>query len=62
MGWSKVELNAGESKQVSVTIDPLYLAIYDETTNAWKLVPGSYTFMAGASSQDLPLQQKVNLE
>jgi beta-glucosidase len=62
VAWSKVRLNAGESKQVSLTIDPLYLDIYDESASAWKLVPGSYTFMAGPSSQDLPLQQKVNLE
>jgi len=62
VAWSKIRLNASESKQVNLTIDPLYLDIYDESASAWKLVPGSYTFMAGASSQDLPLQQKVNLE
>lgn len=62
VAWSKVRLNAGESKLVSLTIDPLYLDVYDENTSAWKLVPGGYTFMAGASSQDLPLQQKVTLE
>lgn len=62
VAWSKVRLNAGESKQVSLTIDPQYLSVYDENASAWKLVPGSYTFMAGASSQDLPLQQKVTLE
>jgi beta-glucosidase len=62
VAWSKVRLDAGESKQVSLTIDPLYLSIYDESASAWKLVPGSYTFMAGTSSQDLPLRQKVTLE
>jgi len=62
VAWSKVHLDAGESKQVSLTIDPLYLSIYDENGSAWKLVPGSYTFMAGTSSHDLPLQQKVTLE
>jgi beta-glucosidase len=62
VAWSKVRVNAGESKQVSLTIDPLYLSIYDESASAWKRAPGSYTFMAGTSSQDLPLQQKVTLE
>ncbi len=62
VAWSKVRLDAGESKQVSLTIDPLYLSIYDENASAWKLAPGSYTFMAGTSSQALPLQQKVTLE
>ena len=62
VAWSKVRLAPGESKQVTLTIDPLYLSIYDESASAFKLVPGSYTFMAGTSSQDLPLQQKVALE
>jgi beta-glucosidase len=62
VAWSKVRLNAGESKQVSLTVDPLYLDVYDENASAWRLVPGSYAFMVGASSEDLPLQQKVTLE
>jgi beta-glucosidase len=62
VGWSKVNLNAGESKHVSVSIAPLYLSIYDEASDSWKLVPGSYTFMAGGSSQNLPLVAKVDLK
>jgi beta-glucosidase len=62
VAWSKVRLEAGESRQVSLTVDPLYLEVFDENASAWKLVPGSYAFLVGASSQDLPLQQKVTLE
>ncbi|HEX4542992.1 MAG TPA: glycoside hydrolase family 3 C-terminal domain-containing protein [Candidatus Acidoferrum sp.] len=62
VGWSKVNLSAGESKQVSVNVTPLYLSIYDEASDSWKLVPGSYTFMAGGSSQNLPLTAKVDLK
>jgi beta-glucosidase len=62
VGWSKVPLKAGESKQVTVTIDPLYLSIYNEASDSWKLVPGSYTFMVGGSSQSLPLAKRINLK
>jgi beta-glucosidase len=62
VGFSKVRLNAGESKEVSVSIDPMYLSVYDEGTESWKLAPGGYSFMAGGSSQDLPLVQKVSLK
>ncbi len=31
-------------------------------SDGWKLVPGSYTFMVGGSSQDLPLVEKVSLK
>jgi beta-glucosidase len=62
VGWSKVRLNAGESKQVSVTVNPMYLSIYDQAMDGWKLMPGSYTFMVGGSSQSLPLVEKVTLK
>jgi beta-glucosidase len=62
VGWSKVHLNEGESAQVSVSVDPLYLSVYDEVQGEWKLVPGSYTFMVGGSSQNQPLHEKVNLD
>ena len=61
VGWSKVQLNPGEDKEVNVTVDPKYLSIYDENAKGWKLVPGSYSFMVGGSSQNLPLVEKIDL-
>ena len=61
VGWSKVHLNAGESKQVTVSVVPKYLSIYDEARDGWRLVPGTYTFMVGPSSRDLPLTERVSL-
>jgi len=62
VGWSKVKLQAGESKEVTVNIDAEYLSIFDEASESWKMVPGVYSFMAGGSSQDLPLVQKITLK
>jgi beta-glucosidase len=62
VGWSKLHLDSGESREVSITIDPLYLSIFDETVDGWKLLPGSYTFMVGGSSQDLPLVKKAYMK
>jgi beta-glucosidase len=61
IGWTRVELAPGESKQVSVPVDQDRLTVYDEASDAWKLVPGSYTVLAGGSSQDLPLHQQITL-
>jgi beta-glucosidase len=61
VGWSRVSLAAGESKQVTVSIDPKYLSVFDESADKWKLTPGSYTFKVGGSSQDLPLTQTIAL-
>lgn len=62
IGWARVELAPGESKQVSIPVKQDRLTVYDEASDAWKLVPGSYTVMAGGSSLDLPLHQQINLQ
>jgi len=62
VGWSKVTLNAGESKEVAVEVDPKYLSIFNAERNGWQLIPGDYGFMVGGSSQSLPLKESVSLK
>lgn len=62
VGWNKVWLKAGESKEVNVSVDAKYLSIFDEAAGVWKLVPGGYTFLVGGSSQELPLNTKADLK
>ena len=62
VGWSRVPLEAGESKKVKVTIDAKYLSIFDEATNSWKLLPGVYTFRVGSSSRDLALTTTIAVQ
>ena len=61
VGWSKIPLKAGESKEVAVDVDRKYLSIFNVEQNLWQLVPGDYSFMVGGSSQNLPLKEAVNL-
>ncbi|HLW84178.1 MAG TPA: glycoside hydrolase family 3 C-terminal domain-containing protein [Candidatus Sulfotelmatobacter sp.] len=62
VGWSKVKLNAGESKEASVVVDPKYLSIFNVEKNAWQLMPGDYTILVGGSSQSLPLKESISLK
>jgi beta-glucosidase len=62
VGWSKVKLDAGESKEVAIAVDEEYLSIFNVDRDAWQLVPGDYTFLVGGSSQNLPLKESVNLK
>jgi beta-glucosidase len=62
VGFSKVKLNAGEKRAVTIEIDPKYLSIFDEQKDDWSLIPGEYTIMVGGSSQDLPLKATINLK
>jgi len=62
VGWSKVKLNGGESKEVTVEVDPKYLSIFNVERNRWQLIPGDYGFMVGGSSQSLALKESVSLK
>jgi beta-glucosidase len=59
VGWTRVELAAGESKRVSVPVSRDRLTVYDEASDSWKLVRGNYLIRVGSSSEDLPLQQTI---
>ncbi len=61
IGWEKVDLQPGESKTVTLKIDPLYLSIFDAATDHWTIVPGEYKVMAGPSSASLPLTATLSL-
>jgi beta-glucosidase len=62
VAWSKVKLEAGESKDVTIEVEPQYLSVFDAEKEAWKLVPGSYTFLVGGSSLSLPLKESISLK
>jgi beta-glucosidase len=61
VGFHKVWLRAGESKELTVEVNPKYLSIFNVEQNGWQLLPGEYSFMVGGSSQNLPLKQAVSL-
>src|SRR5712671_5344771 len=62
VGWSKVALKPGESKEVTVDVQQKYLSIFNVDQDTWQLIPGDYTVMVGGSSRDLPLKESVNLK
>ncbi len=52
-GFSKVELNPGESKRVTLILSFDDFAFWDVPTDQWKIKPGKYEIKIGASSQQL---------
>ena len=59
VGFDRVELRPGESRTVSMTIDPRLLA--DWTGKGWTVQPGTYSFAAGHSATDFVLTGDVKL-
>jgi beta-glucosidase len=51
VGWARVDLKPGESRQVSVSIDPRLLATFDEASRRWRIRPGVYRLTTGFDSE-----------
>ncbi len=62
VGWSRVKLNPGESKEVTVDVEPLFLYVFNTDQHVWQRPAGEYTFMVGGSSQSLPLKAAISLK
>jgi len=60
-GFVKVSLKAGETKQVSVTLDSRSFSFYNTLINDWTVESGEFTIMVGASSRDIKLSQTVKV-
>jgi beta-glucosidase len=54
-GWQRVPLAPGESKSVTVTLDPLTMSVFDVATDSFELPKGSYRVLVGPSSREAPL-------
>ena len=52
-GFAKVNLAAGSSTDVSFTLDPSALSIWDTGSGGWVTRPGTYQVMVGDSSRDI---------
>lgn len=60
--FQRVQLSPGESRKVSFLLYRRDLSFWDIQTHSWKAEPGTFIIHAGNSSENLPLQQKFNLE
>jgi beta-glucosidase len=61
-GFSKVFLNPGETKPVSIRLDARALSYYDVKTHAWKADPGQFNIYVGRSEADIQLEGKLSYQ
>lgn len=56
VGFSKINVKPGESRQVRITISPRMQSIWSVDANDWKFIPDSRVYV-GASSRDIRLSK-----
>ncbi len=65
VGWAKVELAPGETREVSVTLDPdatsRPLSYWNVNMNGWERANGDYQVYVGASSRDIRLTDTLRV-
>jgi beta-glucosidase len=59
VGWAKIHLAPGESKTVTVKLEPKLLSVFNEAKDDWELLAGDYRIFVGGSSDDTPLSASV---
>ena len=60
-GFQRISLNPGETKSVTLELPAEKLAFWDERTHAFLVEPGTYEVMAGASSADIRLTDRIEV-
>ena len=58
-GFSKVYLEPGQSKTVTIELDKRSFAFYNTSMNDWCIETGEYEILVGASSRDIRLRKTV---
>jgi beta-glucosidase len=61
LGFERVELAPGESREVTMAADPRLLARFDGTANQWRITDGAHAVALGKSAGDLVLTGNANL-
>ena len=62
VGFARVELEAGETKTVSIPVKHEQLSYYNETTHTFDVEQGAVDIFVGASSADIRLKGQINAE
>ena len=61
-GFSKIYLQPGETRHVSIPLDQRSLSYYDVKTHNWKADPGVFNIYVGRSEADIQLEGKLNYQ
>ena len=61
-GFAKVELEPGETKKVHIDFDDKTFRYFNTKTDKWEIEGGEYDIYIGASSADICLEGKLNVE
>jgi beta-glucosidase len=60
-GFSRVRIEAGAEREVTLDLRPRDLAYWDQVRHAWRVEKGQVRILAGSSSDNLPVQATLTV-
>jgi beta-glucosidase len=60
-GFARVSLAPGETKPVTMTLEPRSFAFWADHDKNWKVEAGTFEILVGASSRDIRLRRKIEV-
>jgi len=60
-GFAKINLNPGETRRVTLTLNRRAFSFYDTAKKDWSTEPGDFTILVGGSSDNIQLRGKFTL-
>jgi len=61
-GFTKISLNPGEEKEVTIPFDDKTFRYFNVKTNKWEVESAKYEIMIGASSEDIRLTDTISIQ
>jgi beta-glucosidase len=61
LGFERIELSPGDSREVTLTADPRLLARFDRAANQWRITDGAHEVALGKSAGEFVLTGSANL-
>jgi beta-glucosidase len=61
-GFSRVYLNPGETRHLTVTLDSRAFSYYDDKNHRWTAEPGEFDVLVGRSAAQIELTGKLTLQ
>jgi beta-glucosidase len=60
-GYARVSLRPGESREVTIALEPRAFAYWDVAQDRWMVQPGTYEILVGAASNDVRLRGRIDV-
>jgi len=61
VAWEKVQLAPGQSRDLTLSLEPQLMSAFNVEKDAWEMLPGDYLVSVGGPSRHTPLTATLHI-